>query len=478
VNANPSLLGNIDYVVVVMLENRSFDHMLGFLYADSNNVSPLGHPFEGLTGQESNPDGKGGSVKVFPIRSSDPHPYYMPGANTGEGYLNTNSQLFGHTQAPDPIVPATNQGFVTNFAYTLGWESGKQGMVMPGTTPEMIMGMYTPQTVPILSRLATGYAVCDHWYASAPTETFPNRAFVAMATSQGIVSDKSIRTYTAPSIYTLLGSKGASWSIYGYDAPPLSRGSVADITSAPESHFGEFSDFQNAVKQGSLANYVFLEPKWGPSGSSQHPNYDVSLGEQFLHDIYYTLYGSGAWNRTLLIVTYDEHGGCYDHVPPPENAVAPDNSAGELGFDFKRFGVRVPTVLISPLIAGGTIFRAPGATPFDHTSILSTLEKRFGLPNLTQRDLAAPDIGGVLTLTNPRTDDPLSSVQVPTSAAAAPAFPAGPDHLEAALAASTENLPVPDVPGNGHHHELPTFASGAEAVAYAKNRYAAYKSQH
>src|ERR1700691_4854012 len=103
------LLG-INHFVVVMLENRSFDHMLGYLYSASGNVSPLGQPFEGLQGNESNPDGTGGNVSVFQIDSDQPHAYFMPGANAGEGYLNTNSQLFGQPQAPSPTVPATNQG--------------------------------------------------------------------------------------------------------------------------------------------------------------------------------------------------------------------------------------------------------------------------------------------------------------------------------------------------------------------------------
>jgi phospholipase C len=202
--ANSSLLGQIQHIVVIMLENRSFDHMLGFLYADQGNVSPLGHPFEGLTGNESNPGGKGGSVSVYKIQSTDPHPYFMPGANAGEGYLNTNSQLFGTEQAPNPIVPATNQGFVTNFAYTLSWEAQDANAVLPGTTPSMIMGMYTPELLPILSNLATGYAVCDQWFASVPTETLPNRAFVCEATSQGRPSDSLTKIYTAPSIFTAL----------------------------------------------------------------------------------------------------------------------------------------------------------------------------------------------------------------------------------------------------------------------------------
>ena len=389
------------------------------------------------------------------------------------GTLNTNWQLFGSEQQPDPIVPATNQGFVTNFASTLAWESKQAGQVMPGTAPSQIMGMYTPQTLPILSKLASGYAVCDHWYGSAPTETFPNRAFVAMATSQGFVQDKTCKIYTAPSIYSLLGKNGKTWAIYGYNAPPLSRGSVADISSAPPSNFGSFAAFQKAVKQGTLANYVFLEPSWGASGSSQHPNDNVASGEQFLHDIYYTLFGAPIWQQTFLIITYDEHGGCYDHVAPPENAVAPDNSAGELGFDFTRFGPRVPTVLVSPLIQAGTVFCASGPTPFDHTSILATVEKRFDLPSLTKRDAAAPDVGEVLTLASARKDDPLHGVKVPTSGAA-PAQAPGPNHLEQALADSAELLPVSDAHDGGYHHERPAFKTGADAVNYARHRYQAY----
>jgi len=469
-----SLLQSIDHIVVVMLENRSFDHMLGFLYADKGNVSPTGQKFEGLTGNETNPDGKGNQVKVFKIQPTDPHPYAIPGADPGEGYLNTNWQLFGAEQQPSPIVPATNQGFITNFASTLVWESKEAGRVVPGTAASQIMGMFTPQTLPILSNLASGYAVCDHWFGSAPTETFPNRAFVAMATSQGFVQDKSCKLYTAPSIYTLLGKHGQTWAIYGYDAPPLSRGSISDIKAAPPANFGEFADFQKAVKSGALANYVFLEPSWGSSGNNQHPNYNVAAGEQFLHDIYYTLFGSSIWQKTLLIITYDEHGGCYDHVPPPENAVAPDNSAGELGFAFTRFGPRVPTVLVSPLIPAGTVFRATGATPFDHTSILATVEKRFTLPSLTKRDAAAPDVGGVLTLQKARTDDPLKGIKVPTSTAQVAHAP-GPSHLEQALADSAELLPVSDVEDHaGYHHEMPVFKTGADAVNYARQRYHAY----
>ncbi|MEU6511194.1 alkaline phosphatase family protein [Streptomyces sp. NPDC046942] len=126
-------------------------------------------------------------------------------------------------------------------------------------------------------------------------------------------------------------------------------------------------------------------------------------------------------NKTLLVVTYDEHGGCYDHVAPPSGAVPPDDSQGEFGFDFTRFGVRVPAVLVSPLIEPGTVFRVDGTTPLDHTSLLKTIEQRWKLPPLTRRDEAAPGIGEVLTLDQPRTDDPLDGVVVPTSSGNNPA---------------------------------------------------------
>ena len=467
-------LSAINHIVVLMLENRSFDHMLGFLYADAGNVSPAGQPFEGLTGKESNPGGVGGNaVTVFKIQPGTTSTYYMPGADPGEGYAATNAQLFGSNTAPTPPV-AKNQGFVTNFAATLSWESkNKSYSIVPGTTANDIMGMHTPDTLPVLSALARGFAVCDHWYGSAPTETLPNRAFVHAATSQGHMDDKT-KSFTAPTIYGALSKQNISWKIYGYDADPLTRHTSSDITNLPDSYFGLFKDFQAEAANGSLPSYAFLEPGWGSKGNSQHPNYDVALGEQYLHDLYYALRNSPQWNQTLLIVTYDEHGGCYDHVPPPTNAVAPDNSAGEYGFDFKRFGPRVPTVLISPLIPAGTVFRASGATPFDHTSILKTVQQRWGLSALTARDAAAPDVSAVLSLATPRTDDPLSGVAVPTSKGTNPSANK-PSHLQEVYADLVSSLPVPDAEGDTHRLP-PRLETDYDYDRYIKERVAAWKA--
>jgi len=415
---NGAGLSAIQHVVVLMLENRSFDHMLGYLYP--GNVTPAGQPFEGLTGSESCPDGSGKQVAVYPITPSTPQAYFMPGADPGEGYKATNDQLWGSTTAPSSGAAATMQGFVKDFAYTIGWETTDNWTIVPGTTADWIMGCFAAETLPVLSALARGYAVCDHWYASAPTETMPNRAFALAATSQGHMDD-STKTYTCPSIFGSLTKAGVSWRVFGYDRQPLTKANFPDISSADPSHFGLFADFQAAASAGTLPAFSFLEPSWPSTGNSQHPNYDVALGEQLIHDTYAALRTGPGWPQTLFVLTYDEHGGCYDHVPPPWGATPPDSSAGEFGFGFDRFGVRVPTLLISPLIAPGTVYRVPGGTtPLDHTSVLKTIEQRWNIPPLTARDAAAPGFGDVITLAAPRTDDVLAGVTVPVSGSAGP----------------------------------------------------------
>jgi phospholipase C len=452
-------LAAITNVVVLMLENRSFDHMLGYLYAGTGNVSPSGQPYDGLAGTESCPDASGSPVPVFQITPAAGSAYFMPGADPGEGYKATNNQYYGSVNGPASSgQAATCQGFVTDFAYTIGWEAKETAGnwdIVPGTTAGDIMGCFTPQSLPVLSALAQGYAVCDQWFASAPTETLPNRAFAGCGTSQGHMDDDT-KTFTAPSIFGLLGGQGISWGIYGYDAEPLTANTFTDVAQAAGGTIGQFTDFRAAAAAGTLPSYTFLEPSWTSTGNSQHPNYDVALGEQLIHDVYEALRSGPKWGQTLFILTYDEHGGCFDHVPPPWGATPPDTTAGEFGFGFDRFGARVPTVLVSPLIAPGTVYRVPaGSVPLDHTSILKTVEQRWSLPALTARDAAAPGFGDVLTLAAPRTDDVLAGVTVPVSGSAGPS--AGTlSHLEAIREQLVaRNAPASRAPG----------ASGAAAAA-------------
>ena len=428
-------LDAVEHLVVLMLENRSLDHLLGWQYADAGTVSPAGQPFEGLTGQESCPGTDGTPVAAYRLTTDTEALYFMPGADPGEGYAATNSQLWGSTAAPVDGSTPPMQGFVTDYAQAIKDNNAKGWYVVPGTTESMIMGCHTPATLPVLSTLATGFAVCDHWYGSAPTMTMPNRAFACAGTSQGRLDDRT-KKFTVPSIFGALSTKGVPWKIYGDTTTPLTKLDFPDTSAAPDTNFGLLTDFQADAAAGRLPAYAFLEPRWSSTGNSEHPNYDVALGEQLILDVYRALRDGPDWDSTLFVLTYDEHGGCYDHVPPPWGAVPPDDSAGQFGFDFTRFGPRVPTVLVSPLIPAGTVFRVPaGSTPLDHTSLLATIEKRWGVAPLTKRDAAAPDVGAALSLRTPRTDDPLADVTAPMPPPTPAALAAQPSHLEQVAAA-------------------------------------------
>ena len=467
----PNQLSSIKHVVQLMLENRSFDQMLGFLYEANGNKSPTNQPFEGLTGHESNPDDTGRELDVYKIDRASKHPYFMPGADPGEGFHNTSYQLFS-TDDPAPGVIPTNKGFVINFKAAIASDQARHFKdSLPDTDPSEIMGMYTPEMLPIMSGLAKGFAVCDHWFSSVPTQTIPNRSFAVAATSQGHL-DNHVKVFTCPSIFGRLTQTKIDWAIYGYNRNPLTRLDYTDTQTADESHFGHFRDFQHRASTGTLPAFTFLEPSFGSGGNSQHPNYDVALGEQLIHDVYYTLRNSPGWNDTLLIINYDEHGGNYDHVPPPWGAVAPDNSVGEWGFDFTRFGVRVPALLVSPRIAAGTVFRAKRGA-IDHTSVLKTIELRWGLDPLTARDKAAPDLGDVLTLATARTDDPLAGVPVPVSNATHP-NQAQPSVIDRLHAHKVSLLPLRNEQGNYDQHTPPLLSSSAEVGDYIQTRTAAW----
>jgi phospholipase C len=299
----------------------------------------------------------------------------------------------------------------------------------------------------------------------------PNRAFACAATSQGHLDDKT-KSFAVPSIFGTLESHGLGWAIFGYSSDPLTRLNFPDTMAAADSHFGKFADFLAAAASGTLGAFTFLEPSWSSTGNSQHPNYDVALGEQLIFDVYQALRSGPSWSSTLLILTYDEHGGCYDHVAPPEGAVPPDATPGEYGFDFRRFGVRVPTVLVSALIEPGTVFRVPSDSgTLDHTSILATVERRWDLPPLTARDAAAPDISKVVTREVARTDNVLDGVVVPIAKGKNPSVTT-PSHLQlvyADLAAQLPGVPLLE-------RALAPNATSAELDAFIDARVEAWKA--
>ncbi|HTR87731.1 MAG TPA: alkaline phosphatase family protein [Reyranella sp.] len=469
-------LPQIKYIVQLMLENRSFDQMLGYLYTNANppNRSPAGDPYDGLTGQEFNLDSSGNKVPVFPIGKTHTHPYLMPGCDPREGFQATNLQLFGVDPVP-PGAKATNGGFVVNFENAIAYDQGRhEPDALPGTKPSDIMGMYDPSMLPVMSALARSYAVCDAWFSSAPTETYPNRAFALAGTSLGHLKD-DFKILNTPSIFGRMSDAGLDWAAYGYNSYPYVRTDYPDTKAADQSKFGHFSDFQQRAKAGTLPAFTFLEPGWGPTGNSQHPVTDVSLGEKLIFDVYKALQTGAGWKNTLLIINYDEHGGNYDHVAPPTNATPPDNFRGDvdhLNFDFTRFGVRVPALLISPLIKAGTVFRARSGV-IDHTSVLRTLQLRWPqIKPLGKRDAAAPGLGDVLTLAQPRTDDPLGSTTPPSSGEPVPNANR-PSKLQKMQAAKVASLPVPNEHGT-YDHDQPDLKTSNEAAEYIRDRTAAW----
>ncbi|HEY6074362.1 MAG TPA: alkaline phosphatase family protein, partial [Anaerolineales bacterium] len=176
------------------------------------------------------------------------------------------------------------------------------------------------------------------------------------------------------------------------------------------SHFLHMDEFFKDAREGTLPSYAFVEPRLVVNHNDQHPPVDDLLfthselaGEQLIYDVYQAIRTGRNWDRTLLVITYDEHGGCYDHVPPP-SAVPPEphRPAGQYDFKFDRLGVRLPTLLISPYIEPGIVVH----TVFDHTSIIKTVCNRWNLPALTERDRLANDLSEVLTLSQPRADYP------------------------------------------------------------------------
>jgi phospholipase C len=490
-------LDSIDHVVLVMLENRSFDHLLGFLYPKSQN-------FEGLDGTESNLDANGTEVKVFEITAGMQNAYYFPLANPAEGYFATNDQLFS-SDTPPASGQAANDGFVTSFAKELQAPAHPLDPKLVGAEPASIMGMYAADTLPVLSGLAKGFAVCDGWFASVPTQTFPNRAFAVAGTSLGYTdnSARGIPAFNTPSVFGKLADAGQTWKIYGYSGEPLTARDYPDtVQPGPNGEVvSGFTRFKSDAAAGQLAAFSYIEPEWAtharPGDSpdvtnadnqhnfslenDQHPVSNLAVGEKLLYDVYQALRSNAsAWAKTLLIITYDEHGGMYDHVHPPTGAIAPDDVIGSSGFDFTRLGVRVPAVLVSPLIQQGTILHAPGGgQPFDHTSIIATLRARFGIGALGKRDAAAPDLGSILTLQTPRTDDPLAAIAPPAAAnpvleAGSPPVGAAPSSFLEAKAVAVAALPVPDHPIADPQATVKTLRSAAEQYNFIQDRLSAW----
>ncbi|MGE5270831.1 MAG: alkaline phosphatase family protein [Thiohalocapsa sp.] len=401
-------MARIEHVVVLMLENRPFDCLLGRLYPKSDG-------FDGLDGSESNPWHKPGGeiaqVSVWNSREITPQAARLPDPEPGELYADVNMQLFGLGGNPDgrPVM----SGFVDNYA--------RQPPPYHPADPRGVMHYFLPSQVPVISRLAAEFGVCDRWHASAPCETWPNRYFAHCGTAGGwINNDASHFPYqwprTMPTIFRRLGRHGWSWRIYFHDLPQTAT--LLDLWPKIPTHFCLFEEeFERHARSGRLPAYSFIEPRYFPSlladkpPSDEHPPHNLLYGEQLIARVYNAVRNAPTWPRTLFIITYDEHGGCFDHVPPP--AAVPPGGPYPDGFTFDRYGVRVPAVIVSPFVAPGSVLRPPprrdgtAGFPFDHASIPATLQRLFASgPPLTPRVAAAPDLLSTLALPSPDNGGP------------------------------------------------------------------------
>jgi phospholipase C len=425
-------MDNIEHVVVLMMENRSLDNLLGWLYSDSNNQPPYNIPpqtptqYEGLVlGKYCN---KGPQIHPGVVCAGEPttgwppynNPMLVPDPDPGELFDQMTRQIFG-TATPSPAAKADMSGFLLDYTDQSG-----------PTIAAQIMQSYSPQQASVISQLARNFALCDAWYASAPCQTWPNRGFVHTGSSDGHINNDDSEPYDIQTIFNVMLDQAVSWGVYHdtYYTPSLTHLQFVKLWDHLF-HFSHISKFKtlcsapaNAPADQKIPTYSFLEPRFLTEewfglhpAEDYHPPHNVCISERFLADVYTTVRQSPYRDKILLVVTFDEHGGCYDHFPPPTGATPPEpGPVSRYGdFHFDRFGVRVPTILVCSYVQPGTVFRAAGKTPYDHTSILATLRQWQQMdapgkaPFLPSPRIAnAPTIYPILTLsdTNKNTNWP------------------------------------------------------------------------
>jgi phospholipase C len=357
----PPGLDALKHIVVLMMENRSFDHMLG-------SVPGIG----GIDDAEaySNADTTGALVQ--PQALAEFQSQLQP--DPDHHFPAVDLQIFGG----DPNRRANMQGFVKSYY-------NQQQNVAHS---HEILYYFKQSDLPVLTTLATEFAVFNRWFASIPGPTICNRAFAHYGTSFGRV-DMNLLYINEPfkSIYDrLVGAPPHTSKLYYYDTASSTMEITNLLQHQPEV-FGTFDQFQKDCETGNLPDYSFVEPNYSDHDSDtgeevandQHPDHNVQAGEAFIASVYNAIKGNAAlWASTALLIVYDEHGGIFDHVIPPLctpdqfTATANDTGTGQ-PFAFDRLGVRVPAILVSPWIPKGTIV----SRVFDHASIPATVTKFF-----------------------------------------------------------------------------------------------------
>lgn len=498
---------NIEHVVVLMLENRGFDHLMGSLYTEADKINLISkhsdnRPFIGLlTLSEDDFKALGNKIPKNPYKRVEPifgaRSPKVPSVNPGEHFVHIMGQMWGivdkHANWGDrqhrestiaEIKHSTGNDFAPMDGYILDYYQTLKSINTEVDESAFIeiMETYIPEQLPVLSGLAQNYAVSDEWYCSVPSQTNTNRAFSMAGTARGMVSNNFYDAFIGfqssiqnpgiaamsnigalqghggshadklpkdtRNIFGLLSEHGSSWHVYWQDLWPPEDVSLGkqyqyvqtmfpDLDSeAMADNFIKFdaSDPNNElfcdIRTGNLPAVSWIEPKWGggPSwksgirqvGNDMHPSCDTTVSEDFVCALYNALSDSPKWENTLFVITFDENGGTYDHVYPPyaspsylDRAPMPKDyqhmdpdTRTEFGFKFDQLGIRVPTILISPLIKANTVFRSSSYTPYDHTSIIATILEWQNIDRkywqLGKRVEQAPTFDDVLQLTKVR----------------------------------------------------------------------------
>ena len=414
--------GRIKHVIAIMFENRSFDHMLGFLKKINSDydgclpsMSQCVNPYNPL------------NTSIGTVSIGDNAVYIQPG-DPSHGIDPTTQQLYGTNEYGNNInnYPAPMNGFVINY------KNAEDSSIRSTDQGALIMQCFNSSTVPIISTLAQEFGSFNNWYADVPGPTEPNRLYSWMATSDGLGNDNAHRLalgFDKMSIFQMLDeyynkSSDNNWRVYMSDgATPI----FVDYTRKHPLRYREMPAFYDDVENGDLPLFTWIDPGYLENNivppSSQHPDFDVLDGEKQMKKIYEHVRASNLWNDTLILIFYDEHGGFYDHVSPPFGP-NPDNKNCTVGpnFDFQRIGLRVPSILISPWINKGLIITDPGnnhnhnASQYTHSSLVKTMRQQYApqCPPFTKRDSWALSFEKFLMQRDePRTDCPMKLPDIP-----------------------------------------------------------------
>jgi phospholipase C len=396
-------IDNIDHFVVLMLENRSFDHLFGLRPGVEGIGGAVPDQFAG--------PGPDGAV----IKPQGDAPFSIPtkhGLGPFHNLVDVNLQLFG-TKSPSAGQSAKMTGFVESYVEALTQDTRGD---FDADDVAVVMQSFNPGALPAITALADEFVLCDHWHSEVPGPTHPNRLYMHAGTSSGFVHNVFKRPFDIPTIYELLQRNGQTWATYDFDLNEVKMFTrIGDLID----NFKHFApSFRQDVETGNLPNYSFIIPRFSSThhaeSNDQHAPHDVRWGDELIADVYDALRSNDAvWQKTAFFVTYDEHGGFFDHVEPPA-AVNPDGINSPRAddnfrntppppFQFDRLGLRVPTLIASPWVAKGRVV----SDQLQHTSILHTVRERFQITtSLSAREQAAPSLAAIFDQADARNDTP------------------------------------------------------------------------